>query len=62
MTGTLSGTLLDEVRERLTRKARKIDSVKFRKWETEADRCTQRQDPFRGKPRQNMVVRKKEER
>ena len=48
LTGTLSVTLLDEVRERLTAhegtKKDKVDWVKFWKWEREADRRTQRQD------------------
>ena len=62
MTGTLSVTLLDEIRQKLVEKQGelgkkdKVDRVKFRKWEREADKRKKRQDPFWGKPCQNMVV------
>ncbi|XP_036803272.1 uncharacterized protein LOC118936470 isoform X2 [Oncorhynchus mykiss] len=66
LTGTLSVILLDEVRQRLEekedklRKKDQIDWVKFRKWEKEADKQKKRQDTFRGKPCQNMVVQTEE--
>lgn len=66
LTGTLSVMLLDEIRQRLVEKEGKlgkkdqIDWVKFRKWEREADKRKKREDPFRGKPCQNMVVQTEE--